>query len=74
MGVGESFGRSPRALAVAGSRAGLTLLRACLAEDRAAAPRHAGEHHPAAGRGRGLPLVPQGAGPGPGPGAAHLPD
>ncbi|XP_063022199.1 CXXC motif containing zinc binding protein isoform X1 [Melospiza melodia melodia] len=26
-------------------------------EDRAAAPRHAGEHHPAAGRGRGLPML-----------------
>lgn len=60
MGVGWSRGR-------AGARRAelwmASLTASCLAEDRAAAARHAGEHHPAAGRGGGFPLVPQGAGP-----------
>lgn len=60
MGVGWSRGR-------AGARRAelcmAPLTASCLAEDRAAAARHAGEHHPAAGRGGGFPLVPQGAGP-----------
>ncbi|XP_041277259.1 CXXC motif containing zinc binding protein isoform X2 [Onychostruthus taczanowskii] len=41
----------------AGSRERHRIRAAMGVEDRAAAPRHAGEHHPAAGRGRGLPML-----------------
>lgn len=63
MGVGRSRGRA----GVQGAGPGRAELRAslaafCLAEDRAAAVRHAGEHHGAAGGRGGFPLVPQGAG------------